>query len=83
MGRGGLDGELETSDSQRRRMGRMREQLAHPGAAVAAGAGQAEDLEGIELNGSISSIAHLAYHFGAIRQIDRSLRGPSAEQAAS
>jgi len=44
---------------------------------------QAEDLEGIELNGSIGSIAHLAYHFGAIRQIDRSLRGPSAEQAVS
>lgn len=44
---------------------------------------KAEDLEGIALNGAISSIAHLAYHFGAIRQIDRSLRGPSAEQAAS
>ena len=35
------------------------------------------DLEGIELNGAISSIAHLAYHFGAIRQIDRSIRGPA------
>ena len=44
---------------------------------------QANDLEGVELNGAIGSIAHLAYHFGAIRQIDRSLRGPSAEQAAS
>lgn len=32
----------------------------------------------IELNGVISSIAHLAYHFGAIRQIDRSTRGPAA-----
>jgi hypothetical protein len=30
------------------------------------------------LNGAISSIAHLAYHFGAIRQIDRSSRGPAA-----
>lgn len=27
-----------------------------------------------------SSIAHLAYHLGAIRQIDRATRGPSAEQ---
>ena len=44
---------------------------------------QARDLEGIELNGAIASIAHLAYHLGAIRQIDRSIRGPSAEQAAS
>ena len=31
-----------------------------------------------ELNGVIGSIAHLAYHLGAIRQIDRSLRGPQA-----
>ena len=47
------------------------------------GLAQANDLEGVELNGAIGSIAHLAYHLGAIRQIDRSLRGPSAEQAAS
>jgi hypothetical protein len=32
----------------------------------------------MELNGIIASIAHLAYHFGAIRQIDRSIRGPGA-----
>ena len=31
-----------------------------------------------ELNGVIASIAHLAYHLGAIRQIDRSIRGPAA-----
>jgi hypothetical protein len=24
----------------------------------------------------VSSIAHLAYHLGAVRQIDKSLRGP-------
>jgi hypothetical protein len=41
------------------------------------------DLKGIALNGVIASVAHLAYHLGAIRQIDRSIRGPSAEQAAS
>lgn len=45
--------------------------------------GQARDLEGLALNGAIASLGHLAYHFGAIRQIDRSIRGPSAEQAAS
>lgn len=33
-----------------------------------------------DLNGVIASIAHLAYHFGAIRQIDRSMRGPGAEE---
>ena len=31
-----------------------------------------------ELNGVIGSIGHLAYHLGAIRQIDRSIRGPQA-----
>jgi hypothetical protein len=36
------------------------------------------DYSQIELNGAIASIAHLAYHLGAIRQIDRSMRGPSA-----
>ena len=38
------------------------------------------DLEEIELNGMIGSIAHLAYHLGAIRQIDVSLRGPAEGQ---
>lgn len=35
----------------------------------------------MELNGVIASIAHLAYHLGAIRQIDRSIRGPSAAES--
>jgi len=30
----------------------------------------------VELSGMIGSIAHLAYHLGAIRQIDRDARGP-------
>ena len=30
----------------------------------------------IELNGMVASIAHLAYHIGAIRQIDKQARGP-------
>lgn len=36
------------------------------------------EVGGIELNGMIGSIAHLAYHLGAIRQIDRATRGPAA-----
>jgi hypothetical protein len=32
-----------------------------------------------ELTGAIASAAHLAYHLGAIRQIDRATRGPTAE----
>jgi hypothetical protein len=34
------------------------------------------DVTGIELNGMVASIAHLAYHLGAIRQIDKQARGP-------
>ena len=29
-----------------------------------------------ELNGMVASIAHFAYHMGAIRQIDKQVRGP-------
>lgn len=36
------------------------------------------ELSDLELNGVLASIAHLAYHLGAIRQIDRSIRGPQA-----
>lgn len=32
--------------------------------------------EEIALTGMISSVAHLAYHLGAIRQINKSIRGP-------
>ena len=34
------------------------------------------ELNKLELTGMISSVAHLAYHFGAIRQIARGARGP-------
>ena len=37
------------------------------------------DYSEMELNGVVGSVAHLAYHFGAIRQIDRSIRGPLAD----
>jgi hypothetical protein len=35
------------------------------------------ELQEIELNGMVGSIAHLAYHLGAIRQIDSASRGPA------
>ena len=35
-------------------------------------------MSALELNGVIASVAHVAYHLGAIRQIDRSIRGPKA-----
>lgn len=36
------------------------------------------ELSDDKLTGAIASIVHLAYHVGAIRQIDRAARGPSA-----
>jgi hypothetical protein len=36
------------------------------------------NISDIELTSVVASVAHLAYHLGAIRQIDRSTRGPSA-----
>ena len=35
------------------------------------------EVQGIELAGMIGSIAHLAYHMGAIRQMDPKTRGPA------
>lgn len=34
------------------------------------------DVAPVDLSGMIGSVAHLAYHLGAIRQIDRTIRGP-------
>ena len=39
----------------------------------------ARELDERQFTYMTASIAHLAYHFGAIRQMDRSIRGPSAE----
>jgi hypothetical protein len=38
--------------------------------------GSPRDVTDVELSGMIASIAHLAYHLGAIRQIDKQARGP-------
>ena len=34
------------------------------------------ELNSVELTGMVGSVAHLAYHLGAIRQISKELRGP-------
>lgn len=39
--------------------------------------GGVRDVSDVEFTGMIASIAHLAYHLGAIRQIDKDTRGPS------
>lgn len=37
----------------------------------------------MEMNGVVGSVVHLAYHIGAIRQIDRATRGPSEEESSA
>jgi hypothetical protein len=39
---------------------------------------RSRDLDETERTGMIASVVHLAYHMGAIRQMDRALRGPAA-----
>jgi hypothetical protein len=38
--------------------------------------GSPREASGVELSGMVGSIAHLAYHLGAVRQIARTARGP-------
>ena len=57
---------------------RLRHDLSDEAHRWLAALKQPRDVTQSELNGMIGSIAHLAYHLGAIRQIDQSTRGPSA-----
>jgi hypothetical protein len=57
---------------------RLRSDLAHEGERWLASLNEPRDVDETELNGLIGSIAHLGYHLGAIRQIDRVTRGPAA-----
>lgn len=43
--------------------------------------GEPREVTTAEFSGMIASIAHLAYHLGAIRQMDRRARGPGASKA--
>ncbi len=45
-----------------------RQALAHP-----------RDMDESSLTNMVASVVHLAYHLGAIRQMDRSIRGPAAQ----
>jgi hypothetical protein len=51
---------------------RLRQSTRHWRAALE----MPREMSSMELNGVIGSVAHLAYHLGAIRQIDRSIQGP-------
>lgn len=65
----------EVSESEWRA---LRDELRRETMQWLATLGSPREVNGVELNGMIGSIAHLAYHFGAIRQVDRRLRGPAA-----
>src|SRR5436190_17807538 len=54
----------------------IRTGLRHEAGRWLAALGEPRDANKVELSGMIGSIAHLAYHIGAIRQIDKSVRGP-------
>ena len=61
------------SDSEwRQRIGELRAEAARWKNVVRT----AREVTDIELNGMVGSIAHLAYHLGAIRQISQATRGP-------
>jgi hypothetical protein len=64
-----------TDEEWRALRGRLRDATSRWQAALAS----PRQMAPIERNGVIGSIAHLAYHFGAIRQIDYSIHGPKAE----
>ncbi len=38
------------------------------------------ELNDVEFSGIVGGVVHLAYHLGAIRQINRAMRGPAADQ---
>ncbi len=58
-----------------------REELRREAYAVRDTLTQPRQLSDVEATGLTAVVVHLAYHFGAIRQINRSARGPSAEDS--
>lgn len=60
----------------------LRSDLRREADVWAAALGKPGDLPAIDAGWLTGSVAHLAYHMGAIRQIDRATRGPTAEDEA-
>ena len=60
----------------------LRDQLRREAARWAEVLRSPRDVSDVEAGWMAGSVAHLAYHMGAIRQIDRATRGPSAEDEA-
>ena len=62
-----------SDDEWRQRIAELRAEATRWLATVS----RPREVNEIELNGMIGSIAHLAYHLGAIRQINQLARGPA------
>jgi hypothetical protein len=60
----------------------LRSELRHEADAWTATLRMPREVSEIEAGWLVSSVAHVAYHLGAIRQIDRSTRGPTAVDEA-
>jgi len=60
----------------------LRDDLRREAARWAETLGTPRDVRDAEAGWMAGSVAHLAYHLGAIRQIDRATRGPTAEDEA-
>jgi hypothetical protein len=60
----------------------LREDLSREATRWAEALSTPRDVSDVEAGWMTGSVAHLAYHLGAIRQIDRATRGPTAEDEA-
>ena len=60
----------------------LREDLLREATRWREAIGSPREVTEAQLGWILGSVAHLAYHFGAIRQIDRATRGPTAEDEA-
>ena len=60
----------------------LREDLRREATRWAEALGAPRQVSDVEAGWIAGCVAHLAYHLGAIRQIDRALRGPTAEDEA-
>ncbi|HKO16584.1 MAG TPA: hypothetical protein VJU87_10110 [Gemmatimonadaceae bacterium] len=60
----------------------LRDELRHEASAWTEALRTPREVNEVEAGWMAASVAHLAYHFGAIRQVDRATRGPTAEDEA-
>jgi hypothetical protein len=60
----------------------LRDELRGEATRWAEALGTRRDVSDVQAGWMAGSVAHVAYHLGAIRQIDRATRGPTAEDEA-